>query len=77
MYCNAGCERRWSQSNLVFVQILIGNVVFRDLMGVYFPRILIVSFLHSRHRAGFKGVPFFNQLIHAFRIRLLGAGQTF
>jgi len=40
-------------------------------MGVHFPRILIVGLLHSRYRAGFKDVSFFNQLIDAFRIRLL------
>lgn len=62
---------------LVLVQILAGNVVLRDLTSVHFPCILIVGFLHSRHRAGFKDVAFFNQLIDAFRIRLLGAGQTF
>jgi hypothetical protein len=70
--------RRYVESfKLVLVQILIGNVVLRDLMGVHLPLILTVSFLHSRHRARFKGVPFFNQLINAFRIRLLGAGQAF
>ena len=70
-------ERRLSQSRLVLVQILIGNVVLRDFMRVHFPRISIVGFLHSRHRAGFKDVTFFNQLIDAFRVRLLGMGQTF
>ena len=62
---------------LVLVQILIGNVVLRDLMGVYFLRILIVSFLHACHRSRLTNVSFFNQLIDAFRIRLLGPGQTF
>jgi hypothetical protein len=53
-------ERCWSRSKLVLVQILIGNVVLRDLMSVHFPRVLIVGLLHSRDRAGFKGVSFFN-----------------
>lgn len=66
-----------SVPELVLVQVLIGNIVFRNLMGVYFPRILIVGFLHAGHRARLKNVSFFNQLIDAFRIRLLDAGQTF
>jgi hypothetical protein len=70
-------ERRLSRSKLVLLQILIGNIVLRNLMSVHFPRILIVGFFHSRHRARFKDVTFFNQLIDAFRIRLLGAGQSF
>ena len=46
-------------------------------MSVHFPCILIVGFLHPRHGAGFKDIAFFHQLIDAFRIRLLGAGQPF
>lgn len=62
-----------SRSQLILLQILIGNVILRNLVGVYFPRILIVGSLHSRHRPGFKGIPFSNQLIDAFRICLCGA----
>jgi len=43
-------------------------------MRMYFPRILIVGSLYSRHRAGFKNISFLNQFIDAFRIRLLHAG---
>lgn len=46
-------------------------------MRVYFPRILIVGFFHSRNGASFKGVSFFHQLIDALGIRALGAGQAF
>ena len=53
-----------SQSS--FFQILIGNIVFWDLMGVHFPRVLIVGFLHARHGAGFKHISFFYQFINAF-----------
>lgn len=58
--------------HLVRVQVLVGNIIFRKLMSVHFPRILIISFLDSGNRARFKDVPFFNQFIDAFRVGLLG-----
>jgi hypothetical protein len=70
-------KRRLFQSWLILIQILVGNVIFRDLVSVDFPGILIVGFLDSRYRIGFKGISFFHQLIDAFRIGLLGARQTF
>jgi len=58
--------KRWQGGQLIFFQIFIGNIVFDDLMGVHFPRILIVGFLHARHSAGLKHVSFFYQFIDAF-----------
>ena len=69
-------RKRWSRGQLIFLQILIGNIVFRDLMGVHFPRILIVCFLHTRYSTSLEDVTFFDQFIDAFRIRLLRSGQS-
>jgi len=65
------------RGQLVLVQILAGNIVFRDLVGMHFPRILIVGFLYTRHSASLKDVSFFHQFIDAFRVRLRHPGQTF
>ena len=45
-------------------------------MGMHFPRILIVCFLHTSNGASLESVPFFDQLVDAFRIRSLGSGQS-
>jgi hypothetical protein len=45
-------------------------------MGVYYLRILIVGFLHTRHSASLEDVTFFDQFVDAFRIRLLRSGQS-
>jgi len=45
-------------------------------MGMHFPSILIVCFLHTSNGASLEGVPFFDQLVDAFRIRSLGSGQS-
>jgi hypothetical protein len=55
----------------------MGNIVFSDLTGVHFPRILIVCFLYTRYSASLEDVTFFDQFIDAFRVRLLDPGQTF
>ena len=45
-------------------------------MGVHFPRILIVRFLHTRHSASLEDGAFFDQFIDTFRIRLRFSGQS-
>ena len=62
---------------LILLQIFIGNIVFSDLTGVHFPRILIVCLLYTRHSASLEDVTLFDQFIDAFRVRLFDPGQTF
>ena len=65
--------RRWSRRQPIFIEILIGNIVFRDFGGVHFPSILIVGFLHTCHSAGVEHLSLFYQLIDAFRVSLATA----
>lgn len=65
------------RGQLVLVQILTGNIVLKDLLGMHFPRVFIAGFLYARHSAGLKNVSFFYQFIDAFRVRLRHPGQTF
>ena len=60
----------------VFVQVLLGDIVFRDFVGVDFFFVGVVGFFDTRYRARLEGVSFFYQFVDAFRIRCLGAGQT-
>jgi len=46
-------------------------------MSVHFLGIFVVGLFHTCDRASLKRVSFFDQFIHAFRIRFLGAGQSF
>lgn len=46
-------------------------------MGMDFLRILIVSFLDTRHSASLNSVSLFDQFVDTLRIGLFGPGQTF
>ena len=59
-FVNSYTPASFARLHLVLVQILIGNIVLRDLMRVHFPGILIVGSLHSRYRAGLSDVSFFD-----------------
>lgn len=61
---------------LILVQILTGNIVLGDLVGVHFLRVFIVCLLYTRDSTRLKDVSFLDQFIDAFRIRLLDPGQA-
>jgi len=59
---------------LIFIQILLGHVVFGNLARANFPFIGIVSPFHSGHYTSFESISLFEQLTDAFRIRALNLG---
>lgn len=65
--------RRDASTQLLFVEILVGNIVLWDLVRVHFPLVRVVRVLNACDRAGFKKISFFRELVNAFRIRLFGA----
>jgi hypothetical protein len=62
---------------LVFFTVFVGDVVLWQFVCLNFLLIRIISFLHPSDRSGLKQVPFFNQLVNAFRVCLLAARQAF
>jgi hypothetical protein len=56
-------------SLLVFIQVLLGNVVFRNFVRPYFA--FIWNVFDSLYDFGLESVSFFEQLVHALRIRAL------
>ena len=72
-----GCQGeadRDDRGGLVLVEIFLGHIVFRYFMGVNFFLVRAIGLFNSGDGARFKEVPFFHQLINAFRVRLLGPG---
>jgi hypothetical protein len=69
------CRDTWCPRQLVLVQILTGDIVLWDFMGLDFFHILIVCLLDTRHSAGLNNVSFLDQFVDALRIRLFPPGQ--
>jgi hypothetical protein len=59
--------------DLLLVEILAGNVVFRHFAGVNFAPFLIIGFFHAGNCVSFERVSFFDQFINAFGV---GAGPS-
>jgi hypothetical protein len=54
------------QRPLIFIQVLVGDIIFGDLMGMRFPGVFIVGFLYPCHRAGLRDISLLHKLIDAF-----------
>ncbi len=61
-------------ASLIFIQIFLGHVILRHLVGMDFLPFVIVGLLDACNRFRLKGVPFFEQFIDAFRIRAFHVG---
>lgn len=53
-------------SPLVFVQVLIGNVIFQHLVRANFALITLLGIFHTGNDAGFERVPFLEQFVDTF-----------
>lgn len=61
-------------NDLVFVKIFLRDVILGHLVGVDFPSRLVAGLFHALHHIGLKCVAFFEQLVHALRIRASDVG---
>lgn len=59
-----------------FVEIFLGHIVFRNFVGPYFALVGIGRIFDALDDFGFKGVPFFKELVYAFRVRTAAVSQT-
>src|SRR5271156_1043722 len=66
----------WSAHSLLFIQILAGNIILRNLMRVNFPLVSVPGVFHALHHIGLERVSFVEQLVYTLRIRTLDAGQS-
>jgi hypothetical protein len=57
----------------VFFQILLGDVVFGHLARMNLALVRVISVFNTLHHFRFKGVSFFQKLIHAFGVRRLSS----
>ena len=53
---------------LLGISILFGDIVFRNFVRLYFPLVSVGSVFHPLDDAGFEGISFFEQLVHAFAV---------
>ena len=65
-----------NRSLLVFVEVFTGHVVFGHLTGAYFPDATSSGVFNSRNYSCLERVSLLDQLVNAFRIRVLHVGQT-
>src|SRR4029077_13309345 len=65
----------WGETfgELIFVQIFLGNVIFRTFSGSYLALVGVASILYAAHRLGFRVLSFLQQLFHALRIVIFPA----
>ncbi len=61
---------------LIVVQILLGNVVLRNLAGMNFADSGIVGFFDAAYDPSLEGISFFQQFVDALRIRAFYPGQS-
>src|SRR5580693_4726215 len=62
--------------SLIFFQILVRDVVFRDFVRPYLAFIGVWNIFDALHDFSLEGVSFFEQFVNAFRIRAFAIRQT-
>src|ERR1039458_1733667 len=58
-----------AQYNLLFIQILAGNIILRHFMRANLLLVSATSVFYARHCVGLERVSFLDQLGHTLRIR--------
>lgn len=65
---------RLSARRLVFIEVFTRHVIFRYFAGVYFSCVMFPRVFNPCDYSSLERIPFFNQLVNAFRIGTLHAG---
>lgn len=60
-----GTGGKWPNRSLIFIEILLGHVVFRHFLRLYWTPIGIRSIFHALQNVGLQGIPFFQQFFYA------------